>query len=503
MLALISLAQQDMETAKTLIGEARRLSPEAVPILLDFGEIHVHCKNEDLAEDAFRKVCAIEPLNATAILYRGYLSYFRGQYESALSFFDQGFKLAQKHIAKGFAIQYASSLVLVDRAKEAPSILKEFLPQFHCRLSKIRTGAEFCNLHGGSYIEALTKEEAYYTPPVFFGEAQIPHTVTLSLPECYLAELADVETAGATGYVFCGESALLDEGLRPDSYQYTSISRPTTLIQRHGKLLLISESDELPEIESAVMLSGVNSWHFYHWIYEYLVKFLLLSNAPKYSQWPLIVDRAVVEHPILKELLDIFNENGRELIIVEPFQRLKIKKLAYPSPLHWLDLKDPVSGSFLRPCRPEAIAFIRETVLRRLGIVPESRGRKIFVSRKGINRRKMINQDAVEAFFVNKGFISVQPENMRFAEQVRLFSEASHIVVDGSAILNSLFSPAKAKVLLLTNKLEGPQGLNGQIADLVGLDMVIFECDNITDTHVSKEQEDYVVNMDKLAFAVA
>ena len=78
--------------------------------------------------------------------------------------------------------------------------------------------------------------------------------------------------------------------------------------------------------------------------------------------------------------------------------------------------------------------------------------RKIYVSRRGIASRSLLNEAECEALFVKYGFTAVQPEQLPFSEQVRLFSRATHIAGPiGSGMHNIVFSlnPNQVRMLCL------------------------------------------------------
>ena len=79
--------------------------------------------------------------------------------------------------------------------------------------------------------------------------------------------------------------------------------------------------------------------------------------------------------------------------------------------------------------------------------------KRIYVSRRKVAKRMLINESACEEVFASYGFTSVCPEMLSFPDQVRLFSNATHIAGPvGSALHNVVFSlrPEEMKVLFLT-----------------------------------------------------
>lgn len=78
---------------------------------------------------------------------------------------------------------------------------------------------------------------------------------------------------------------------------------------------------------------------------------------------------------------------------------------------------------------------------------------RIYVSRAGIERRRLENQEQVEALFRSYGFAIVRPEALPLKDQVRLFANAQMIAGPrGSGMHNIVFSSPQTKLLLLTHR---------------------------------------------------
>jgi Capsular polysaccharide biosynthesis protein len=81
---------------------------------------------------------------------------------------------------------------------------------------------------------------------------------------------------------------------------------------------------------------------------------------------------------------------------------------------------------------------------------PDNFLKKIYLSRKNYLRRQLINEDACENLFKKYGFTIITPETLPYSEQIRLFSNASHIAGPvGSALHNIVFSLTEKVNLLV------------------------------------------------------
>jgi len=79
-----------------------------------------------------------------------------------------------------------------------------------------------------------------------------------------------------------------------------------------------------------------------------------------------------------------------------------------------------------------------------VGLSPEL----IFISRKGVLNRRMINEADLTARLKNAGFSVIAPENYSVEQQIRMFSRAKVIVGEmGAGLANTLFAPPGCKII--------------------------------------------------------
>jgi capsular polysaccharide biosynthesis protein len=93
------------------------------------------------------------------------------------------------------------------------------------------------------------------------------------------------------------------------------------------------------------------------------------------------------------------------------------------------------------------------TRLRLLGSASHvERAERIFISRSGIRRRRLVNEAEIEAIFERRGFRIVHPEQLLIEDQIALFGTAEMIAgLGGSAMHSTVFSPPDTKVLLVSS----------------------------------------------------
>ena len=75
---------------------------------------------------------------------------------------------------------------------------------------------------------------------------------------------------------------------------------------------------------------------------------------------------------------------------------------------------------------------------------------RLYVSRRGAGKRRLLEEAAVEDLFRERGFAVLHPERASIAEQVRAFAAAAWVAGPvGSGLYNSIFSPADVRRIIL------------------------------------------------------
>jgi capsular polysaccharide biosynthesis protein len=96
-------------------------------------------------------------------------------------------------------------------------------------------------------------------------------------------------------------------------------------------------------------------------------------------------------------------------------------------------------GPLLMGLRARLLAAVQG--LEPKGSAAKLRRRRLYVSRRGQPMRVMVNEMALEAALVRRGFQIVRPERMSVADQIALFSQAEVIVgPTGAGLTNAVFA---------------------------------------------------------------
>ena len=204
-------------------------------------------------------------------------------------------------------------------------------------------------------------------------------------------------------------------------------------------------------LEKAIWMGGNFSWNYYHLLYEFIIKFLQLNTLDIPLDTPVLVDQICMEVPQYKELLDIANIKGYQLIGVERRVRVKAGNLIYISSPNFIP-----PNSAKNKCFADHMQFnISALHNLRNHFLPYSSQKafpkRIFISRKNASNRRKFNEDAVIQLFSEFGFEVVFPETLSIPDQISLFSHAEWIVGgSGAAFANLLYCNSNCKVIIFT-----------------------------------------------------
>jgi capsular polysaccharide biosynthesis protein len=177
----------------------------------------------------------------------------------------------------------------------------------------------------------------------------------------------------------------------------------------------------------------------YHWMVDCLPKLISLARAEPENKITLIMSDALGDQQ--RETLAALCPANFELQYHPADSWLQVERLLWPS------LVSGVCNAFLPADYYEAI---RRPIFARYGLpaVP-AKTERLYITRRDSNRRRVLNEDALEAFLQPYGFRTVELSKLSFRQQVELFHRAEIVVGPHGAGLNVLFHCGKIPVVVL------------------------------------------------------
>lgn len=264
--------------------------------------------------------------------------------------------------------------------------------------------------------------------------------------------LNNVKIIGASVVVLLSPSEAIYEPYSHDAFKLWDYKDPVIKCNL-DKQFLIQCKKSKAIINEGIMLSGDASYNFYHFIFEFLSKFLFINELDLPVNIPIIVDEVVRQYPQLQELLNCFNKNNREIIYLKPGYSYDVKTLYYLPfiniiPANYKDLHSIKFTDNLFSL--ESIKYLRDSLLPKMTAV--NCKKKIFIARRNSTVLRRYNEVEVEKIFEKYDFQVVCPEKHSLSEQIYIFNNADFIAgATGAAFSNILFCSPGCKVLCINS----------------------------------------------------
>ncbi len=302
-----------------------------------------------------------------------------------------------------------------------------------------------------------------------YSEGHLKDKRRYSQPSIFKVDFDNVEVVGGLSYIIKGSKAHIDLH-NQIGFERVSLLNDLVLAQNNNEVVLNCREQECV-INQGVMLCGTASSNYFHWLTEFIPKLSLFSKT-ELNSLNFILDEDVVKCAPLFDSFRTLVTNNNYTTIKRSY-KYSVNKLTYPSLLSWttINLKP---GYKLEPfdciISKQAVRFLRKSYLSKAKPVGK---RRIFISRTNSTNRKY-NEEAILPIIQKYGFEVCAPEKLTFSQQVKLFSEASHIIgATGGGMTNIVFAPAYAKILCLISSQLDFTGFS-TIAGILGQDMIFL-----------------------------
>lgn len=273
--------------------------------------------------------------------------------------------------------------------------------------------------------------------PEFFekNEESLEYFVS---PDIYIANVQNVYLIGGSN-VLIANKILINDAAYYDRENRIDI-RYSAIRSVINGWAIIEEQEDFVEIEKGIDLVGAASFNYYHFVVEILSKLTFADKKLEYQKYPILVDEIVFKIPQFRAAMDCVNKFGHQIIKIAKGKKYLIHSLVIPSSNVWMptnlyDRNKIRTSDFL--ISQTVLSNIRDIV----GIVKEQEPfRKIFISRKNTQAKRLKNEETIRNLFDKNGFEIVFTEEMTFREQVECFGQAKCVVAaSGAALTNIIF----------------------------------------------------------------
>jgi len=257
-------------------------------------------------------------------------------------------------------------------------------------------------------------------PPVVAIPRMPPELLTHaehSIPRLYVAELIAARLATRYIEVISPDDRLfrdLGYSQMDGEVGFASLTRPwLPRLQRHTGTFAVINTGRMA--------------NYYHWLNDCLPRLWLLEQQPE-REFRLVIPTQT--SPFHLESLSLLGFDADRLA---PFgnRHWQVERLLVPSLVNQAAQTNPA-----------ATRWLRGKLLTALRPAGTKCGRRLYISRRFATKRRLVNEGEVIDLLKGRGFEEVASENLTFAEQVRLFSEAEIVVgPHGAGLTNVMFMP--------------------------------------------------------------
>jgi capsular polysaccharide biosynthesis protein len=269
-------------------------------------------------------------------------------------------------------------------------------------------------------------------------------------PAAFVAIVPNGRVYGSNGIVISPDHRLLADvsiefGVVPDN------------AADHSAFKKLRWSKMLHTEQTLAVLSAVCSTNYFHWMFDVLPRIHLLEKSQSFQE----VDQFIVGDrllPFQAETLAAIGIPQDKLILSNEAFHIKSARLIVPS-------LPGISGSVpLWACE-----FLRKKLLPSPS-PQEASANKIYISRSNAQQRRMLNEDRLIEYLVQREFKILTMEQLSVREQAKIFATADLIIAPhGAALTNLVFCRPHTQLI----EIFSPSYLNPcyrALSNLIGID---------------------------------
>lgn len=265
----------------------------------------------------------------------------------------------------------------------------------------------------------------------------------------YVCEITDVDLVGPDAAAATHGGYVFENALQYEKRLTMSCLRSL----QHGVVPAQSRWFR-PDAKIGTAVSLVGPWtnNYTHWFQDYLTRLEGLEHyRTKTGENPTLI----IPKDASGWMRDALRAVGysEDSWVEFPGGRVKVDQLVVPSVRHESIANAEVHDR-RRVYSPTGIRWLRNRILANVDPVSTcEHSPRVYISRENALKRRVVNQEQVMEVLNDRGFRAYRPEELSFAEQVTLFSNAEAIVAPhGSGLMNQMFAADTVVVELMGKK---------------------------------------------------
>ncbi|GHU66029.1 hypothetical protein FACS1894123_12020 [Bacteroidia bacterium] len=327
-----------------------------------------------------------------------------------------------------------------------------FLKSGGCAFGKLVSFGELSQNDSDIDVLYCKNTRLFYCAPMYSGMETTPRMSEGLEYTQYALHLKNASLLGDSSLIaLAGNRVLYDLPFYDDFHRYDYSSDFKVKKIRGKKVIYLRGKKN--KIDKAIWMGGNFSWNYYHLLYEFIIKFCFLNQMDIPLYIPVLIDEACYRIPQFRNLVEMANVKGYEIVTVGRFDRYDAKEIYYincPNFIAPNNARHVVGSSADIQFDLKALAQLRDFLLPHASqrIFPK----RIFISRKNASGRRVFNEEEVIHVFTEFGFEVVRPEELSVTDQINLFNQAEWIAGGaGAAFTNLLFCSKGCDVLLFAS----------------------------------------------------
>lgn len=179
------------------------------------------------------------------------------------------------------------------------------------------------------------------------------------------------------------------------------------------------------------VVTSPGSNNYFHWTLDSLPRIKMLQSLENE------IDAYYVDtnHPFHREWIEMLSIPEEKIIPASPERHIHAEEVILPSYMGLPGLPSQKGLDFVQSFMPDK---------------PKNNGRRIYISRSGARRRRILNEPEILPLLKQYGFETVRPGEMTVREQMETFASAAVVVAPhGAELTNITFCPKNVKLIEL------------------------------------------------------
>lgn len=439
-LALTLWSAGEYSQASTFFKDILAQEPRSFLANFYLGQISFEDRDLAVAEQHFRRAQELKPRHGGSKLLLGKILFARGmiaealdEFEGAVAIEPQDFTCRQ--LAATTAFELGHEALALEYLRYPALGQSESPAQWDTGI--LQGLGRWCEQNGNLPVRVARQQSHHKRQPLFLPPvAGVINSEDSTTPEIIVATLNHCRVLPQDHLLLTGDKAVLITDLvpRPFHLSYTS---PHILHGSDDGRLLLKFPQQLVGIDIPCAYLGTAE-RYCDWLTECVTRLWAYHQRPAWEKLPLAAPANLSRWQ--RELLHLLGYGNSRCVVVAQdcvadFSELHVASLS----ASWKDVA------------PFAIEHLRRTLAKSVPLSTTA-PRRLFLSRQGMNSRRLENFGEIASILVGHGFEMLPVESMPTRDILQMIRSAEIVMgMDGAAMGNAFFAPTHAKIALVTS----------------------------------------------------